>query len=96
VGINGILILNRFGFVAHTANVNFLEVRRMSRACAHCGKKEEGEEHHLIPKFIFEYSGIEGNPDLYRIILCKKCHKEVTEIWEKIRLVLKKRYKKDE
>jgi len=61
----------------------------MSRICSRCGKKEEGHEHHLIPKFLFKYFGIEGNPDLYRIVLCEDCHNPVTEIWEKIRFKLR-------
>jgi len=66
----------------------------VKRICVFCEKdftEYGGHEHHLIPKFLFEYSSVKGNPDLFKIILCSKHHDEITEVWEKIRIALKKK-----
>jgi len=60
------------------------------RKCSRCRKDtDEWEEHHLIPVFLWEMCKLPGSPDIYRIILCKKCHLEITKKLEDIRRKLK-------
>jgi len=59
------------------------------RKCAICGIPANGEEHHMIPKFIFKMAGIDANPDLYRIVLCWQHHKEMSQLWSKIMFSLR-------
>lgn len=59
------------------------------RTCAICGVNADGQEHHMIPKFIFEFFKIKGNSDLYRVVLCNEHHQGVTKAWEKVRFKIK-------
>ena len=66
----------------------------MMPLCAVCGKplpNGDREDHHFIPKFLYKYLNLEWNPDLYRTVLCKFHHLEVTKKWEIIRRRLKQR-----
>jgi hypothetical protein len=56
------------------------------RICYFCEKEtdEIDDEHHVVPKALNAKFDIVKNVDLFRIILCKKCHKKMNEIWKPI------------
>jgi len=54
------------------------------RKCGRCQADTDGEEHHLIPKKLWDNFNITGNVDLYRVVLCDKCHFLVTTKWVEI------------
>ena len=59
----------------------------LERICSFCGEScfDSGHTHHLIPRFFHDIGTTNGlNLDNYRIILCEKHHKMITDAWFKV------------
>lgn len=67
----------------------------MKRQCSYCGKEVNGDsqDHHAIPKFIYDYFNVSGNSHMFRVVLCNEHHENFTKEWERIRFIIRKRLK---
>lgn len=48
------------------------------RLCYRCKSDNGVEEHHVIPKFLGKYFGLQNTDSEGRILLCGKCHNIIT------------------